>query len=329
MHQCSRFKLLSRWLMAVFALCWLAAAGRAADPGVDLPVTSEAGDQKVGSVLIFPFYSSSATSPSQHNTRISITNQSTTATVSLHIFLVDGPSGSAGDRFLCLTPNQTAVFLTSNVDPGIRGFMIAIAVDQSGAPIQHNHLSGEAEVKLPTGHRASFKAEAVAAIIANPAIISGSNAILNFDGARYNRLSRALAADKLRSLADGNSTILTFCRVDGNYNAGIGSIGAISGTMFNDTPQNAAFTLTVGPQAFITLSDAFPITPVYSQFIAAGRTGWLQLWRNADAPLVGALLNFHPNPGASSSNFNGGHNLRKLTLTATGSMTIPIFQPTC
>ena len=133
----------------------------------------------------------------------------------------------------------------------------------------------------------------------------------------------------MKSTADGNSTILALCRVDGNYNFAVVSLGAMTGTMFNDAAQAAPFTLTGAPQEFITLSDAFPITPVYSQLISAGRSGWLQVWRDADAPLIGATLNFNASAGSNSSRFNGGHNLRKLTLTAAGSITVTILPSIC
>jgi len=318
-----------RPLLVVLSLTTgLAVAGRAADPGTELPATSEISDQKLGSVLIYPLALSGAAS--QENTRVSITNHSLTSAAFIRLLFINGVNGAVTDTFICLTAGQTASFLHSDVDPGVRGFLVGISVDNvTGAPNNFNQLFGEASVKLAGGHQAGYKAEAIAAIAANPASVSGSNASLNFDGTSYNRLPRALAVDRLKSTADGNSTILALCRVDGNYNFSLGSLGAMTGTMFNDAALAAPFTLTGAPQEFITLSDTFPITPVYSQLISAGRSGWLQVWRDADAPLIGATLNFNAGAGSSISRFNGGHNLRKLTLTAAGSMTVPIFVPSC
>jgi hypothetical protein len=196
-------------------------------------------------------------------------------------------------------------------------------------PVNFNHLSGQAEVKLASGVRAAFKAEAIAAVAANPANVVGPNATLAFDGMMYNRMPRALAVDRLKSTVDGNSTILALCRVEGSYGSPIGGLGAITGTIFNDATQAAPFALTGAPQEFITLSDSFPITPIYSQFISASRTGWMQLWRDADAPLFGVSLNFNPAAATGLNRFNGGHSLHKLTLTATGSITIPASPPSC
>jgi len=333
MRQCSVVGVVRHLLIALGLIGGLTAVGMAAEPGVELPPTSEMSDQKLGSVLIYPLYLSSATAGDQENTRISMTNQSASASASVQLFVVNGVTGVTDNGAICLTPQQTAFFLASDFDPGIRGFLIAISVNQiTGVPVNFNQLSGEAEVKLASGHRASYKAEAIAAVAANPGIVlNPSAAALNFDGISYNRLPRAVAVDRLKSTADGNSTILALCRVDGNYASPnvIGSLGALTGTVFNDAAQAAPFTLTGAPQAFITLSDAFPITPVYSQLISTGRVGWLQVWRDADAPLIGAALNFNSNAGSTGSQFNGGHNLRKLTLTAAGSMTIPVGPPSC
>lgn len=316
-------------LVVLSLMSGLTVAGRAADPGTELPATSEISDQKLGSVLIYPLVLSGAAA-NQENTRISITNHSLTSSAFIRLIFINGVSGAVTDTFICLTAGQTAAFLHSDVDPGVRGFLVGISIDGvTGVPNNFNQLFGEANVKLAGGHQAGYKAEAIAAIAANPASVNGGNATLAFDGNSYNRLPRALAVDRLKSTADGNSTILALCRVDGNYNFPLGSLGAMTGTMFNDAAQAAPFTLTGAPQEFITLSDAFPITPVYSQLISAGRSGWLQIWRDADAPLIGATLNFNPNAGSSSSRFNGGHNLRKLTLTAAGSVTVQILTPLC
>lgn len=329
MNQSFLCRMIQRLLLVVGTLCLCTAARQAAEPGVAFPPTSELSDQKIGSVLVFPLYLSSAATPTQENTRFTLTNQNFSTSANLHLFFVNGATGVAHDFFICLTPNQTAAFRASEVDPGTRGFVVALAVAANGVPLNFNHLSGEAEVKLATGARASFKAEAIAAIATNPATVVGTNATLAFDGTLYNRMPRALAVERLKSTADGNTTILAFCRVEGDYNSSLGNLGAVSGAIFNDATQAAPFTLTGGVQEFITLSDSFPITPVYSQFISASRSGWLQLWREADAPLFGVALNFNPAATTGLNRFNGGHTMHKLTLTATGSITIPVTPPSC
>src|SRR5262245_27391193 len=106
-------------LLVLFAL---AGAALAADPGIAYPSTSEASDQKAGSLLFYNAYTSSASAPATQNTRINITNTSSIFAVSVHLFFVDGATCSVADSFLCLTANQTASFLAADVDPGISGY---------------------------------------------------------------------------------------------------------------------------------------------------------------------------------------------------------------
>src|SRR5215471_3652965 len=121
-------KLTSAFL-ALFALVMLSASALAADPGIVYPPESAVSDQKAGSVLFYNFYSSGATSGATQNTRVNITNTSSTAPAFVHLFFVDGASCSIADSFICLTQNQTASFLASDVDPGVSGYIVAVAVE--------------------------------------------------------------------------------------------------------------------------------------------------------------------------------------------------------
>ena len=64
-------------MLSLVALGLMSAAALAADPGLTYPPTSEVSDQKQGSVLIYNIYTSGATSGNSQNTRINITNTST------------------------------------------------------------------------------------------------------------------------------------------------------------------------------------------------------------------------------------------------------------
>ncbi|MEK7833659.1 MAG: DUF11 domain-containing protein, partial [Acidobacteriota bacterium] len=123
-------------------------------PGLKLPTDEVSSDQRPGSVLIFPIYSSSASNPNQQNTRINLTNVHTLSPAYLHLFFVDGTSCSVADNFLCLTPNQTASFLISDLDPGVTGYIIAVAVDSKGCPTNFNYVIGSEFVTLASGHSA-------------------------------------------------------------------------------------------------------------------------------------------------------------------------------
>src|SRR5262245_66534249 len=109
-------------LLALFALVMMSASALAADPGLLYPPTSEVSDQKAGSVLFYNFYTSGATGGTAQNTRINITNTSATSAALVHLFFV-ADTCSVADSFTCLTPNQTFSFLTSEVDPGVSGYI--------------------------------------------------------------------------------------------------------------------------------------------------------------------------------------------------------------
>src|SRR5262249_49379666 len=152
-------------LLALFALIVMSGSALAADPGLLYPPTSEVSDQKAGSVLFYNFYTSGATSGNAQNSRINITNTSSTSAAFVHLFFVDGANCSVADSFICLTTNQTSSFLASDVDPGVSGYIVAVASDgTTGCPVAFNFLIGDEYVKLSTGHQANLGAEAFAAL---------------------------------------------------------------------------------------------------------------------------------------------------------------------
>jgi hypothetical protein len=321
-----------RVLFSALILLLMATAARAADPGLIYPPLSELSDQKAGSVLFYNFYSSGATSGAAENSRFSVTNTSSTSVAFVHLFFV-ADNCSVSDLYVCLTPNQTATFLASDVDPGVRGYMMAVAVDVLGCPYSHNFLTGDVQVKLASGHEATLPAEAFAALYTGTLPGCDPNVVttaLNFNGFFYNRPPRMVAVDKLRSTADGNSAILVLNRFGGNLLTGASTLSGIAGVIYDDAATPFTFTFIGGCQSRNTLSDTFPaMTPVYSAVIPAGRTGWMKLYSVSDIGILGAVLNFNPNAAASGSAFIGGHNLRKMTLASTAVYTIPVFPPSC
>ncbi|MEK7829696.1 MAG: DUF11 domain-containing protein, partial [Acidobacteriota bacterium] len=92
-------------------------------PGQCHPPGSEISDDKPGSILFYGIYTSAAASNDpQNNARVSLTNTNPQLGVAVHLFFVDGATCSVADAFVCLTPNQTASFLMSDIDPGITGY---------------------------------------------------------------------------------------------------------------------------------------------------------------------------------------------------------------
>lgn len=300
-------------------------------PGLLMPeqINSAGSDQRPGSILLFPFYISDPSSGNSQNTRISITNIDVARPAFVHLFFIDGSTCSVADNYLCLTPNQTTSFLMSDLDPGVSGYLIAIAVDDKGCPTKFNNLIGEEYVKMSSGHQANLGAEAITAIELPECSASANTATLQFNGTQYNYLGRVVAADSLSSVADGNSTLLILNRIGGDLTGSAATLGSVFGLLFDDTETPYSFSFNQGAcQLRTALTSNFPrTTPRFSEVVPAGRTGWMKLWtsgQGTDGGLIGATITSNPNPNG----FNGGHNLHKVTL-GTASLTIPVYPPSC
>lgn len=327
---------LTEALLALCALVVMGTSAMAADPGLPYPWTAEVSDQKAGSVLVYNYYTSTAASPNIQNTRFNLTNTSTTSASFVHLFFIEGSSCSVSDRYVCLTANQTLTFLASEQDPGTTGYLVAVATDGiNGCPISHNFLIGDEYVKTQESHQANLGAEAFAAlyngVLANcdGASISAN---LVFDGtAGYNRAPRVLAVSNIPSILDGNNTRLIVNRIGGSLIAGSSSgTGAVFGILYDDQEQSHSWNSSFPCQRVITLNNDFPkTTPRFDQVIPAGQTGWMKFWGTSDVGIIGAVINRNANAGTAAGAFNGGHNLHKLTLSATNTFTIPVFPPSC
>ena len=309
-----------------------------AEPG-ELPGVAsndlQAGGVRPGSILLYNLYSSSA-SEANHNTQISLTNTHTTRNAIVHLFFIDGATCAVADAFACLTPNQTASFLASEVDPGTTGYILAVASNrETGAPIGFNFLIGSEYVKLPTGHAAKLPAESIAANFEGAfplPTVTAAEAQLKFNGRQYGRLPRVLALDEIGSLADRNHTLLVLNSPGGNLATGATPFRGFYGVLYDDAENAYSFLQPVGKCQFIvrSLSDDFPrTTPAFTQAIPTGRTGWMRLWAASERPLTGAAIRLNRNDEDSPRAFNGGANLHHLRMAEAATLTIPVFQPAC
>ncbi len=301
-------------------------------PGTIPATSSESSDQKAGSVLIYNVYTSGATSGNTQNTRINITNAHSTLPSFVHLFFV-AEGCSVADSYLCLTANQTASFLASDLDPGTTGYLVAVAVNSTGCPISFNYLIGDEYVKFTSGHAANLGAEAFSAIPGGrPACDANSvTATLNFDGISYNRTPATLALDNVGSRADGNDTLLILNRIGGNLGIGASTLGTVFGIFYDDAENALSFSVSGSCQLRSSISNNFPrTTPRFETFIPAGRTGWLRIFSQTGAiGITGSAINSNANASSSAGAFNQGHNLHHLTLNSQMSYVIPIFPPSC
>ncbi|HZR80055.1 MAG TPA: hypothetical protein VFD92_03075 [Candidatus Binatia bacterium] len=312
---------------ATVALASLAPAARAQDPGLAYPATSEMSDTKLGSVLFFNLYSSGI-DPSVDETHFAITNGDGTNAQRVRIFLVDGATGSALSTPLCLGPNQTFGLNASQVDPGVRGWIIAVAVDVNGCPLgtEANVLSGLAHVKLAEGFRGTLPAVAVSSLFSGtlPGCDANSTtAALSFNGVSFNRLPRLASVDNFPSRADGTRQLLVVNRIAGNLGTTTSSIGKIVGNLWDDAESRHGYVmLAPASQLVAELMNGTPVTaPPMETVVSAGRTGWTRIRIfGGDIAHLGAVLFTPP---------NGAMNLPTSTLSAASSLTMPVSAPGC
>jgi hypothetical protein len=320
-------------------------------PGACIPSSSPPNAQKPGSILLGGLFASAASGGAggdpQNNTSVSFTNTHPTLGVVLHLFFVDGSTCSVADAFLCLTPNQTTRFLMSDLDPGVVGYMMAMAVDgpagmaggnNTGCPISFNYLIGSARIKMTNSpmREAELASESCASEFGSPLPScdpSKPYAEIPFDGSPrgFNKLPLVLAVDSISSRADGNDTMLMLARVDGNWGTGLRPLGNIQGLLYDDAEHAYSFGFNVGTCLLRTIiSNNFPRTsPRFEQVIPAGRTGWMKLWSADGAAILGAVINRNDNVASSANAFNGGHNLHILRLNERVVITVPVFPPSC
>jgi hypothetical protein len=290
-------------------------------PGDQSVTLGQASTQKMGSVLLYSVYTSGL-DPNINDSRAIITNISPTEDVFVRFFFVDGSNCSVADMSIRLSRNQTTSFLTSDADPGVTGYLIAVAVSEEGCPIQYNYLVGEIYAKFDTGHQTNLAAFGVAALGPPTCVAGASSATLKFDGISYNSLPRTLAIDSLESRVAGNASMIVLNRIGGDFSSGALTLGSLVGLLFDDRETSQSFTLPSGLcQVRGTLGNNYPRTaPRYDAVIPAGRTGWMKLWSTSDMAITGAIIN------SSTNGFSGGRNLHVLTTTNTTTLAIPVYQ---
>lgn len=331
-HKFTRFL----FQIAIFAALAMTTYGQGAPTRTARVNEAASGEQRPGSVLVYNIYTSDATPTNTNsaNTQISLTNTNISAAISIHLFLIEDNCKIA-DTFLCLTANQTATFLASDVDPGTTGYLIAIAITPTGGcPTSFNFLTGSEEVRFKSGHAASLPAESFQALFSGSlpgCAASDTRATLNFDGRVYSPAPRTLALNNIPSRADGNDTMLIINTFSGALDrAQREPIGQYFGLLYDDSEN--VLSLTFGAQACQvrnSLTNTFPrTTPRFENFIPQGRAGWLQIYSLAEAAITGAVINFNPNATTKKNAFNGGFNLGHLNYTA-GQLRMPVFPASC
>ncbi len=284
------------------------------------PVNVQVSDQKAGSLLVFPYYTSKASTKA--DTRMTISNIGENV-ATIHLFFIDGATCAQSDTFLCLTPNASFAFKASEFDAETTGWLLAFAVDQQGRPIQYNGLIGNAFV-TDGEYVDNYGAESFRANSPLVATIADNRATLFFDNNSYDAVPNQLAVE-IQSPVDavgqklvtvGLQGDLTQSRMTGAAQVGTGQL--ING---NEKPFGSFSAWLNGScQAVGLISASTPRVPNgLSGMIPTGQVGTLRFNLGAG---VGVLMT------PRTTNWKGIRTLHKTGLTTT-TITIPVVVPVC
>jgi len=277
---------------------------------------SHLSDMKPGSVLFYNKYTSNPGNPDQGDTQINITNTNQTADSDIHLFLVDGATCSVADSFISLTANQTTSFRVRDFDPGITGYIVAVAI-AGGAPTQFNWLIGDEYTRESDNRVANLAAVSVARVSSADVLpdVDGTASLI-FNGTEYERLPASVALSSFNSQVDANTQVNIYVP-SANLITGGASTTSLFLLVYDDTERVVSTTARVGCYTTIQLSSLRVVGGGINNLVPTGRTGWIR-FTGGSRPLLGASIQ-------RGSVFSGGHNLHALTLLPTYTIQIPAF----
>jgi hypothetical protein len=322
---------LTRLFFSLAALVVLAASALAGPAPTNIGVS----DQKAGSFLAFPYYTSLGTS----DTRLTISNTGDKS-VAVHMFFI-GANCEQADQTICLTANASASFLASEYDPSNSGYLLAVAVDGNatlasgaanpnvGCPIQYNGLIGNAFVK-DGANVGNYGAEAFWAYSDAPAVCDLVNwkATLSFNGTTgYDRQPNQFVAE-IQSPNDATGQKIQMASIRGEVGGTmLGSAQEGIGVAYNDGEKPGSYSNPFGSGCLrsFTIDTKTPRVPGglgtqvgvnNNALIPGGRTGTLK-WNTSGS--VGLIST--PN----TNKWSGIRTLHKTGVATNNSLIIPIF----
>lgn len=273
-------------------------------------------DSRPGSVLFFNRYTSDPNDPQRGDTQINITNISPVDSASVHLFFVQGATGSVADFGLSLMPNQTLSFLTSDIDPGIEGYMIAVATDGS-VPVQNNSLIGTALIRENDGHQIVLPAFPVAKISPGRVARDEDDSVrLKFNGVEYERLPGSLAVTSFNSETADASSMVVFSPA-GDLVSGSTETINIYSLLFDDAQRSVPSNFSVRGYRADPLSAYFNRQGMFTRRSPMPKRGWIRMSAGS-LPILGSVFN-------RSAGFTTAYNLPSLTLLPSYEIHIPTF----
>lgn len=279
-------------------------------------------DQKPGSILIFPYYTS-VIGGGAADTRMTISNTGgAKETAYVHVFFIDGVTCQPQDFFICLSPNASFTFTAAEYDPANTGYLLAVAVNKEGVPIRNNTLMGNAFLRT-MDFVDNYGAESFAANSSGVASVAGGTATLYFDNVGYDAVPRQFAV-QIQSPHDAPGQQIVTASMRGNLNAGqmTGASQTGFGLVINEREAQGSFSGWLGgtcqARGLITLTT--PRVPSgLGTLVKQGQTGTVMF-------NVGAAVGLMMTP--RNAPWSGIRNLHK-TASTSSTITIPVFFPDC
>src|SRR5215468_2144719 len=249
---------------------------------------SHLSGMKPGSVLFYNKYTSNPSNPDQGDTQINITNTNQTADSDIHLFLVDGSTCSVADSFISLTANQTTSFRVSDFDPGITGYIVAVAI-AGGAPTQFNWLIGDEYTRESDNRVANLAAVSIARVSSADVLpdVDGTASLI-FNGTEYERLPASVALSSFNSQVDANTQVNIYVP-SANLITGGASTTSLFLLVYDDTERVVSTTVRVGCLTTIQLSSLRLVGGNINNLVPSGRTGWIR-FNGGGRPLLGASV---------------------------------------
>lgn len=344
---------------ACFALAFLflSASINLASTFTNTVANPAVSDQKAGSVLVFPYYTSAIDgSFNKSDTLITLTsvcNGPSTyqgqpyyfgaggpnpASINyagfVHLFFMDGANCTPADTYICLTPNASVQIHASVYDPMITGYLIAVVVDQNGVPTQSNCLIGSVFVRDDVnGLIGSYAAEAFTKISSGSLTTTNGYAAINFNGVDYDLAPTQFSVQVQDSSKSDEFIILA--SISGELGNKLNSTGQTGfGILYNAEEAPASFQPRVGSRCWSMTeieSSNFRVVPGGIDNFLKNSHGYMKF--NVSGPAVGLLLSKQGvgtggGGGASEYRWVGIRGLHKTNI-GQAMLLAPIFPPFC
>ncbi len=286
----------------------------------------EVSDQKPGSVLVYPYYTSNA--QAKADTRVTLSNLGSSYSI-VHLFFLAGSNCQQADQYVCLTKGASISAKMSEQDPEMTGYLVAVAVDGMGRPISYNALIGNAFVNNGDivgnyGAEAFASSRDAGTWTQNDDAAAAGVATLSFNGQAYDRGADQFAVE-IQSPNDAAGQAIVHVSLNGDIAAaGVSSISqAGTGLLWRGDEKQGSFVRFISGncQSINTINATTPRVPTgLGVFLPKGSIGTLT-YATSNAS-VGLLLT------PKSNAWSGIRTLHK-TRTKNSTLTIPVFMPVC